>query len=193
MRVPSPTQSDAKPADEGLIARILEGPRDQVELAFELLESRHGPMVLRTCRQVPGRRQDAEDAFQMTFLALARNAGSIRDRPLPASWLRSVAHRIAIRMRVRNGRRRMQLGMAEPEVSLDPPEVAASRDELRRILGAELDGLPENYRTPPAHRYLEGRSSAEAAGLLGWPVGTVKGRLSRARGMLGRRQCRSGL
>jgi RNA polymerase sigma-70 factor (ECF subfamily) len=167
-----------------LIGRFLSGPRDQMESAFELLMSRHGPAVLRICRRVLRRFQDAEDAFQMTFLALARNAGSVRNRSALRGWLYEVAYRTALRVRTRTARHRARGVAVEPEAPLDPPEIAASRDELWSIVRAELDHLPERDRALLVHSYLEGRSNEEAARLLSCPVGTVKVRLWRARGAL---------
>src|SRR5262249_9085422 len=155
----------------------------QTESAFELLVSRHGPQVLRVCRQVLHRLQDAEDAFQTTFLALARHAGSIRDRSALGSWLYGGAYRVALRARARIARPPWPPVKTEPEDSLDAPEIVASRNEARPILHAELDRLPEDDRALLFRCYFEGRSNQEAARLLGCPVGTVKGRLWRARGL----------
>jgi DNA-directed RNA polymerase specialized sigma24 family protein len=76
------------------------------EAAFEALVERHGRMVLQICRGFLGNAHDAEDAFQATFLVLARQAGSIRKRDSVASWLFGVAGRIAVRARVDAARRR---------------------------------------------------------------------------------------
>src|SRR5437899_9984777 len=66
------------------------------EAAFVALLQRHGPMVLHVCRRIQGNEHDAEDAFQATFLLLARKAGSIRKPESIASWLHGVAHRLAL-------------------------------------------------------------------------------------------------
>src|SRR4051795_6582920 len=78
------------------------------EKAFEILMTRHGPRVLRVCRQVLGRSQDAEDAFQSTFLLLAGKAGSICKGDSLGPWLHGAAHRIAVRSRVDMARRRIR-------------------------------------------------------------------------------------
>jgi len=72
-------------------------------------------------------------------------------------------------------------------------ELTASGNELRPILHAEVDRLPERYRIPVILSYLEGKTNEEVAELLQWPVGTVKGRLSRARELLRARLGQRGL
>ena len=72
-----------------------DSPSDASEAAFELLLARHAPMVQATCRRLLHNATDAEDAFQATFLVLARNAGSIQRREILGSWLYGVAYRIS--------------------------------------------------------------------------------------------------
>src|SRR5437667_12272308 len=69
------------------------------EEAFETLLWRHGPMVLRTCRRVLHRPEDAEDAFQATFLVLCKKAASVASRESVGSWLYKVAYRTALQAR----------------------------------------------------------------------------------------------
>jgi RNA polymerase sigma factor (sigma-70 family) len=179
-------------SDEELIETFLTGEKEDSETAFEALVKRHGPMVLGVCRSVLRREQDAEDAFQSTFLALARRAGTIHNREIVACWLHAVACRTAIRARERRARSATRMEIPEAEESHFGPDQAASRNELGLILRAEVDGLPAKYRSLVLHSYLEGKSNEQVARLLRCPVGTVKGRLSRARDLLRARLGRLG-
>src|SRR5216683_6826310 len=92
-------------SDRELLERFL---AQREEAAFVALLKRHGPMVLQVCRRIQGNEHDAEDAFQATFLLLARKAGSIRKQESVASWLHGVAHRLALEARQSAGRRRVR-------------------------------------------------------------------------------------
>jgi RNA polymerase sigma factor (sigma-70 family) len=178
-------------ADRQLLDRFAIGDREAAEAAFRALVERHGPMVLRACRVVLENPHDAEDAFQATFLILARQAGSIRDRDSVASWLHKIAWRIAAHGRAAAARRReIERQGARPVAQ---PSVDPERRILDTILHEELIRLPEKYRKPIVLCYLEGLTHDGAAEQLGWPVGTVRGRLARARDLLRRRLTRRGV
>lgn len=179
-------------SDEQLIDTFLTGQKEDSKSAFETLLKRHGPMVLGVCRHVLRRDQDAEDAFQATFLVLARKAGTIHNREILGCWLYEVAYRTAIRARERRARSTPRMEIQEVAESHSGPENAASRNELRLLLRAEVDGLPAKYRSLVLHTYIEGQSNEQVARLLRCPVGTVKGRLSRARDLLRARLSRRG-
>ena len=173
--------------------RLLEefaGDGDQS--AFAELVRRHGPLVLGVCRRILGNVQDAEDAFQATFLVLARKAGAVRWRDSIKNWLHGVACRVAMKARSRAIQRKQkeQEAGAKP-VAVDAP--AAAWHELRAVLDAELAQLPDKYRAVLLLCYLEGKTRDEAAEALGWSVGAVKGCLERGREMLRGRLAKRGL
>ena len=155
-------------------------------LAFEALVRRHGPMVLGVCRRLLRCPEDAEDAFQTVFLVLIRKAGSVKPRERLAGWLHGVARRAALKTREASFRRQ-----AREKHAAYLPEPAASEEnrspDLERLLDQELGRLPEKYRLPIILCHLEGRTRKEAARQLGWPEGTVAGRLARARALLAQR------
>jgi RNA polymerase sigma factor (sigma-70 family) len=191
---PSPVDAKGGLSDEELLEKFLGPDEPASQAAFRVLVGRHGPMVLGVCRHVLDQIHDAEDAFQATFLVLARSAGSIRERRVLARWLYEVAYRIAIRARSRSVRRRMQEKEAAEMLAVGPrPESDPAWNELRPVLHDEVNRLPEKYRSAVVLCYLEGRTNEEAAAMLRWPVGTVKGRLSRARDLLRSRLTRRGL
>ena len=147
------------------------------ELAFQVLVSRHGPMVLGICRRMLPNAADAEDAFQATFLVLLKRAGSLGPGDAVAAWLHGVAVRVAQQARssaTRRGRRE-RAGVA---VEVAAEEVDGDAREIRQILDQEINRLPLKYRVPIVLCYLEGQTHEEAARQLQWPLGTVKGRLA---------------
>jgi RNA polymerase sigma factor (sigma-70 family) len=165
----------------------------QDEAAFAALVRRHGPMVLGVCRRVLRHEQDAEDAFQATFLVLARKAASLRQRELVGNWLYGVAYRAALETRAANAcrraRERQVAGMPEPE-AMAPTDVW---QELRPLLDREVNRLPDKYRVPLVLCDLEGRKRKDVARLLRIPEGTLSSRLAAARRRLARRLSGHGL
>jgi RNA polymerase sigma factor (sigma-70 family) len=147
-------------------------------------------MVLGVCRSVLRHRHDAEDAFQATFLILARNAQAIRRPDGLASWLHGVAYRVALKARAA-ATRRQALEQAAPAPALSADDLTWG--EVRAILHAELAALPERFRAPLVLCYLQGLTQEEAARRLGWPATTVKGRVQRGRNLLRGRLERRGL
>lgn len=176
-------------SDGQLLAAFLDR-RD--EAAFETLLRRHAPMVLGVCRRVLARGQDVEDAFQATFLVLVRKAAAVRPREAVANWLYGVAYRTALKARAtaarRAAREKQVTAMPDPEAARQDPW-----DDLAPVLDQELSRLPDNYRLPVVLCELEGKTEKEAARQLGWPEGTLSGRLSRARKLLAARLTRRGV
>jgi len=172
--------------DTDLLERYV---RHHDEVAFEALVRRHGPLVFGACRRILRNHADAEDAFQATFLVLVRKASSLRSPEMLASWLYAIACRTALEARRAAAIRRVK------EASL-PARTEAQEDahaDLRALLDQELERLPAKYRAAVVVCDLQGKTRKESARQLGWPEGTVAGRLARGRSMLARRLARHGV
>jgi RNA polymerase sigma factor (sigma-70 family) len=179
--------------DEGELLRRFATRRDPS--ALEALVVRHGPMVLGVCRRVLVNRDASEDAFQATFLILARKAGSIRDPDRLGPWLHGVAHRVALRSRADRARRqaRERTGTEEPAMAAASSEPDFDRSELKSTLDEEVRRLPQKFRDPIVLCYLDGLTHDEAAAHLACPVGTVRSRLATGREKLRDRLSRRGV
>jgi RNA polymerase sigma-70 factor (ECF subfamily) len=161
------------------------------EAAFEMLVRRHGPMVLRVCRHVVGDEHDAEDAFQATFLVLARKAETIVPRDHVSNWLCGVAFRTGQAARAARLRRRTR---EQQVVDLPHPAVQPTGDpEMIPLLDRELNRLPEKFRLPIILCGVEGRGRKEVAAQLSLPEGTLASRLDTARRLLAKRLARYGV
>jgi RNA polymerase sigma factor (sigma-70 family) len=178
-----------EPMDWQLLERFA---ANHEEAAFAALVQRYGPLVLGVCRRVLRHAHDAEDAFQATFLVLARNAAAIRKQESVGSWLYGVAHRVALKAKAEAARRHVHLRIA-PSSSLTEPLADLTWRELCSALDEELTRLPDKYRAPLLLCYLEGQTQDEAAARLGWARGTLKRRLERGREILRGRLLRRGL
>ncbi len=180
-------KSDADLLEQFVAARDL-----AAEAAFAALVERHGVMVLGVCRRVLGNRAEADDAFQATFLVLARKASSIARREQLASWLYGVARHVALDSRnraLRQKAREKRWGAMRPVESPDQTMTC----ELRTVLDEELARLPERYRAAIVLCELEGLSRRDAAARLGISEGTLSSRLARAKSGLRDRLTRRGV
>ena len=162
--------------DERLLTDFLAHRDDS---AFEGLVRRHGPMVYRACRDILGEPEDAEDAFQATFLVLMRRAGSIRERGALGRWLYEVACRISRRERKRLARLGSQERQAPEMEASAPPDSDPADREFKPILHEEIGRLPSKLREAIVLCYFEGLTVEDAARRLGCPAGTLKSRLAK--------------
>jgi RNA polymerase sigma factor (sigma-70 family) len=178
----------ADQSDRQLVEQFLAG---RGEAVFEAILRRHGAMVYRVCWRVLQHHQDAEDAFQATFLVLAQRLRSVRKHASLASWLHGVAQRLALRAKAGVATRRRHEAQASVCRTMPPDDV--SWGEVRVVLDAELAALPEKWRLPLVLCFLEGRTQDEAAAQLGWSPRTLRRRLEEARTGLGRRLSRRGV
>ncbi len=161
------------------------------ELAFAAIVHRHGPMVLRVCRSILKDHHDSEDAFQATFLILARKANTLWVQDSLGPWLNGVACRVAGTARKAAIRRRAHehraASLATTAESYETPQ------DIGGIVHEEIARLPERYRAPVVLCDLEEYTYEDAARTLGWPIGTIKSRLARGRQRLRSRLLRRGI
>jgi RNA polymerase sigma factor (sigma-70 family) len=146
------------------------------QAAFATIVARHGAAVFAVCRRVLQHQQNAEDAFQATFLVFARKAPSIRQASSLGCWLYGVAYRVASKCKSQLGR---HVSQPLPDLAIDSHEIVSR--ELRQILDDELSQLPQRLREPIVLCYVDGLSRDEAAGILGCKLSTFRGRLEDGR------------
>lgn len=159
------------------------------EAAFAEIVRRHGAMVFGVCRRLLRHKHDAEDAFQATFLVLVRKGTALRQVRSIGCWLYGVARRTALEARRAAARRRVK----EAGAMAGPAAEETQDGDVREMLDAEIERLPDKLRSPLLLCDLEGKTRKEAAHQLGWPEGTVASRLASARKMLAKRLTRRGI
>jgi RNA polymerase sigma factor (sigma-70 family) len=189
VRMLATAHKDLRVGDPDLLSAFI-SHRDQD--AFTSLVDRYGPMVLNVCSRILSQRQDAEDAFQATFLLLARKAASLKERLALASWLYGTARRIAFTIRRSTARRRAHEGRVPVMRARDPFADLAWR-EVQALLEEEIGRLPGRYQAVFVLRCLENKGQGEVARLLGLKEGTVSSRLDWARKRLKSRLARRGV
>jgi RNA polymerase sigma factor (sigma-70 family) len=186
---PVPAAESNPTTDRDLLDRFA---RHGDQQAFAALVRRHGPSVLGVCRRVLRDPHAAEDAFQATFLVLARKAHTIAQPEALGSWLYGVALRVACKARAALTRPSPAL-LPDPVADAPDPSAGVASEELRLILDEELCRMPDRDRTLIVLVYLEGRTHDEAARAIGCPLGSMAWRLARARDDLRRRLARRGV
>jgi RNA polymerase sigma factor (sigma-70 family) len=167
--------------DAALLARY---PSAHDPAAFAELVRRHGPLVLGVCRRMLGHVHDAEDAFQATFLVLARSACSVRKPDALSAWLYGTAVRVCRKAR---SRRVTPRPLPAAAAAGDDPLAEVAWKEVRGLLDDEVGRLPDALREPLLLCYFEGLTRDEAAEKLGWSRRTLMRRLEQARDRLRRR------
>lgn len=184
-------QPPARDSDADLLDRFL---RTADESAFSGIVRRHGLMVLAVCRRRLLRDADAEDAFQAVFLALATSARTIDRRNSLPGWLYRVAYLISWKAALRRDRHAAS-ALADADLPVPEPPLLSSPEveELRLVIDAELASLPERFRSVVVLCLIEGRTNADAASVLGVPVGTIDSRLNAARKKLCAKLTRRGV
>jgi len=182
-------QTGATSSDQELLTRFIQ---ERDEAAFQALVNRHGKTVLSACRQVLTESADIDDAFQATFLVFLRKAKSLNAVTL-GGWLFAVAHRVAVRCRANNIRRRTCETEAarRQQTATELPDL--SWREVAALLHDELNRLPDKYRLPLLLCVVQGLTREEAAEQLGTTIGAVRGQLERGRSLLERRLTRRGV
>ncbi len=165
-------------ADADLLRRFVATRDDE---AFASLVKRHGRLVWAVCRHLCRSDAEADDAFQATFLVLVKNAASVKDAAKLSAWLHGVAYKVCGKSRLAAKRRttreqatahRERNGHAIPDSAWDRALAAVHE---------EVAGLPDTLRVPFVLCCLEGLGQTEAAEQLGWKLGTLSGRLTRAK------------
>ena len=133
---------------------------------FEAIVERYGPLVWGVCRRILRDHHDAEDAFQATFLVLARKAASVLPREKLGNWLYGVAFQTAMKARATRAKRRVR---ERPAGEMTEPEAVPDEhaDELLSRLDREVARLPEKYRHA-RHPLRAGRQYPPASGRAAW-------------------------
>ena len=187
-----PDQQSRLELDSELLERYLQaGDR----AAMERLVHRYAPLVASVCRLGTGCDQDAQDAFQATFLVLLQSARKIRRRSSLAAWLYGVAFRIAGRVRCQRMRScgHDHAGAERRVVHSGRSAAAVGAPHDLDLLDRELQQLPDKLQGPLVEHYLLGYSVPEIAERMDLNISTIEGRLRRGRALLRTRLARRGI
>jgi RNA polymerase sigma-70 factor (ECF subfamily) len=163
--------------------------------AFETLMRRHNRTLFRTARAILRDDAEAEEALQDAYLRAYQAIGGFRGEAKLSTWFARIVANEALE-RLRKRARRAEIVPLQssttleeleqiPDTDMDKtPERSASRLEMRRLLEAQIDSLPDEYRAVFMLRAVEEMSVEETAAVLGIPPATVRSRLFRARSLL---------
>jgi RNA polymerase sigma-70 factor (ECF subfamily) len=182
--LPRPDQG----SDAELAARAARGDAR----AFEALMRRHNRMLFRTARAILRDDAEAEDALQEAYLQAYRSLAGFRAESKLSTWLARIVANEAL-MRLRKQARRADIVPIQPAEEVEQvmdsetdraPQPSAERAEMRRLLEAQIDALPEAYRAVFMLRAVEELTVEETAAVLDIPAATVRTRLFRARSLL---------
>lgn len=179
----------AEVSDRDLLERYV---RHDDQGAFTQLVMRYNRLVWGQCRNLLANDADTEDAFQATFLTLARSAKKVNAESPLGPWLHGVAYRVCMNARRATGRRaKREKAAARPDAQ--QPVADSAWEKAFAAVAEEVQKLPEALRVAFVLSYLEGRSAADAAARLGLKHGTFTARLTRAKQALLERLARRGL
>ncbi|MCA9047908.1 MAG: sigma-70 family RNA polymerase sigma factor [Planctomycetaceae bacterium] len=186
----SPTDDSPTLNDRDLLRRFVQ---DADEAAFAEIVNRYQGLVLGVTRRIVGNQADMDDAFQATFLALARRPRSIRKASSLSSWLYSVAWRTSWRLVKQRRKLPVESLAAQPADNDDDPldRIAAAQDCT--VLDEELNSLPQDYRDVLVMTYFADQTSQQIADQFNVSKGTIDGRIRQARNMLRVRLARRGV
>jgi RNA polymerase sigma-70 factor (ECF subfamily) len=175
--------------DEELIQRII----DKDHLAFKLLVDQYQHLVLNTCYNLLGNRQDAEDAAQEVFFQVYKSAQKFRQEAKLSTWL----YRIAVNRSLNSIRDNKRFGWLKSLSSLlegerqevadvpasdsDRPDVALEKKERNVIVQKAVDSLPEKQRTVFVLHKYEGLSYQEIAEISKHSLSSVESLIHRAK------------
>ena len=188
------------PSDRQLIARYL---KHNERFALDQLICRHLEMVMKVCRKMLPQTHDADDAFQATFLVLAKKIHSVQDRNSVAGWLYEVAIRNCLQIRQRRFRsREIEMNEDTPfkngesknqsDAAMEPWQILTQSFETE-ILLREINRLPAKYREVIVLSCIDEHSRRDTANMLNRTEGAVKGLLARGRSLLKHRLVRRGI
>lgn len=187
-----PQASDPHPLDSLSDADLMDAwSRDQHAQSLAALVDRYSVMVLSVCRRRCRSEADADDAFQSTFLYLARNCDKIRHPERLPGWLHRVAQRAAVAT-LKSTKRETE-PMVDPPADPDDPLDRLTQRHEAIVLDEELADLPEHYRSAIVLHLCEGRSIQSLAEYFGTTAGSIRGRLQRGKQLLAQRLRRRGI